>query len=118
MTQKIDMNQKEVVAYKFDTELSKDDVKDVHNELRKAIGENKRVRFFADVSDLEDVTPGAIFEDLKLTPEYTTEIERFAIVGDDNWHEWLTKGADKVTKGEAKFFSTNELNQAKHWIQQ
>lgn len=118
MTQKIDMETPNVVAYELDHKLTKEEVERIHDDLRTAIGQSDKVRLYCDVTDLENVEPQAVIEDLKLTPEYISEIERFAIVGDENWHEWLTKATDVVTQGEARFFSPQDSGEARNWIRQ
>lgn len=116
MTQKIDMETPEVVAYELDEELDTELVEQFHSDLRKAIADSDSVRVFVDVRNMDKIEPGAIIEDLKLTPEYLTEIDRFAIVGDERWQEVLTTVTDKISKGEARFFEPDHLDEAQAWV--
>ncbi len=116
MTQKIDMETPDIVAYEFDEELDKEDVEHVHDDLRQAMAESDSVRLFADVRNLSRVKPKAFIEDLKLTPEYLGDIERFAIVGDKRWQEGFTKVTDKLAKGKARFFDPEHLDEAQAWV--
>ncbi len=116
MTQKIDIDTPEVVAYEFDGGLTKEQVQEIHDAIRAAISNSDTVRFFGDMRNLDSVEPSAFIEDMKLTPEYITEFDRFAIVGDQGWHRWLSKTADTFTKADARFFSPQEYEKAKAWI--
>ena len=117
MTKKLDIETPEVVAYQFDHKITKDEVKEIHDELRKAIAENDSVRIFADCRNLEGMDPSAVIEDLKLAPEYVSDIERFAVIGDNKWLEFLSKAGDKLTQGETRYFSPHEFSKARQWIQ-
>src|SRR5690554_1376480 len=116
MSKRIDLETPNVIAYEFDQKITKRDVKNVHDDLRKAIAETDDVRFFVDMANLESMEPTALIEDLKLTPEYTSEINRFAIVGDARWQKWLTKATTAFTQGEARFFSPQDVDEARTWI--
>lgn len=116
MTQRIDLKVPTVVAYQFDGKITKDDVKSIHDDLRTAMGQSDKVRFFADVRHMDSVEPGALMDNLKLTPEYTSEIDRFAVVGNKDWQSWLTKTSDILTQGEARFFASEDVDKARSWI--
>ena len=117
MTKKLDIDTPEVVAYEFDQKITEEEVERIHDDIRKALAENETVRLFADCRHLESMDPSAVIEDLKLAPEYISEIERFAVIGDNKWLEFLSKAGDKLTQGETRYFSPDEFNKARQWIQ-
>lgn len=116
MIERIPMGPADILAYEFSEELSEDDVKRLHSDLRKAIDEYGSVKLYTDVQKLESVTPRAVLEDMKLTPEYVSDVERYAVVGDERWQEWITKLGDLVTSGQARYFQPGERSKARRWL--
>lgn len=117
MIEKIDLGEPNIAAYEIYDELTVQDVERIHDDLRAALANHETVGLYTDVTEMEDVQPQAVFEDLKMTPEYIGDIDRYAIVGDEQWHEWLTRAGDVVSKGEAACFSPEEADRAREWVQ-
>lgn len=116
MLERIDLGQANVVAYDIHDELTTDDIERIHNDLRVAISEHDSVRMYTNVTNLEDVDPKAVVEDMKMTPEYIADIDRYAIVGDENWHGWFTQAGNLLSKGEARYFAPAETSKAREWV--
>ncbi len=116
MIERFPMGPANILAYEFREELTKDDVERFHDELRRAIDEYGSVKLYTDVHKMESVTPRAMIEDLKLTPEYVSDIDRYAVVGDQRWQEWVTELGDLVTKGEVRYFRPEEALRARRWL--
>lgn len=116
MIERIDFDQPNIVGYKMREELTKEDVERIHNDLRAAISAHDNVHLYTDATNLEGVEPKAVIEDLKMTPEYIGDIDRYAVVGDERWQEWFTRAGDAITKGEARYFAPDEAAIARNWI--
>ena len=116
MIERIDFERPNVIAYEFHGDLTTEDIERVHDDLRQAIADHDLVRMYTDVTDMDKMEPAAVMEDLKLTPEYISDIDRYAIVGDERWHEWLTKAGDVISQGEARHFTPHQKLQAREWI--
>lgn len=116
MIERIPMGPADILAYKFSGKLSEDDVKRLHVDLRQAIEEYGSVKLYTDVQNMESVTPRAFLEDLKLTPEYVSDVERYAVIGDERWQQWVTKLGDLVTSGQARYFEPHEASRARRWL--
>lgn len=116
MLEPIDLDGANVVGYKLYQEMTTEDIERIHDDLRAAISEHDSVRLYTDVTGLEGVDPEAVIEDLKMTPEYVADIDRYAIVGEEKWHQWLTTAGDVVSKGEARYFSPEDAGLARSWI--
>ena len=59
--------------------------------------------------------PGALLEDLKLTP-YANDLERHAIVGDSSFVAWAEKLGGALISGEVKHFEDSRYEEAWNWI--
>jgi hypothetical protein len=116
MLRKLDRSQGKVLGYDLDGRMTTEDVERVHSDLRAVIREQGAARFLMDVRDLESAEPRAIVEDLKLTPEYLKDVERYAVIGDARWQERLTQATDFLTRGDARYFPPDQIEQAWDWI--
>ena len=116
MIESIDLGSPNIIAYNIVNELTADDVDRIHDDLRAAISAHETVYLYTDVTALEDLEPRAVIKDLKMTPEYVSDIDRYAIVGDERWHEWLSRAGDVLTGGEVRYFSPEQRNEARQWI--
>jgi hypothetical protein len=116
MIRKLNVEAPQVIAYDIDGKVTTEDVKALHDARREVIEERGAVRLLMDVRDLSGAGPRAVVEDLKLTPEYVKDVERYAVVGDARWQKWLTSAANTVTRGEARYFEPEEFDRAREWI--
>lgn len=107
----------QVLAYRLSGKLTEGEVEEMKREVASAMEEHGKVRMLCEMGDFSGADPAAIWEDLKFTPRYVQDLEKFAIVGDKRWHEWVAKLSDNLTTGEAEFFEPTHLDEAWDWIQ-
>lgn len=100
MTGKVTGNDYEKLVPKLESEI------DMHGKLR----------ILFDVSELDSIEPKAIWEDLKFDVKHREDYECLAVVGDERWHEWVTKMFKPFTTGEVRYFDEDEREQALAWI--
>ena len=105
-----------VLGYHCSGTITQAEVKEIHREIEQTLAEHGSVRLLMELGDLSVPDPMAALEDLKLTPEYLTDVERFAIVGDERWQRWLTSLTDVVAKGSARHFEPGQLTEAWAWV--
>jgi len=116
MIRRMDIETPGVLAYDVEGTITTEDVKRVHTEIEETLKRAGSLRLMIDVREMGGVEPRAVIEDLKLTPEYLRDVDRYAIVGNQRWHEWFSGVTDRLARGEARFFGDGELGQAKAWI--
>jgi hypothetical protein len=96
--------------------ITRDEVEQMHDEVKEVIAREGRVRLLIEVGELSMPEPMAVIEDLKLTPAFVTDVERFALVGDQRWQAWVTRLTGWLTRGEARHFETREMAAARDWV--
>jgi hypothetical protein len=106
-----------VLGYHCSGRITEAEVKEIHREIRDTLDEHGSLRILLLITDLDLPEAKAVWEDLKLTSTYLTDVERYAIAGDARWQDWLTTLTSAITKGEARFFSADELDLAWAWIE-
>jgi hypothetical protein len=105
-----------VIGYEVHGSITQADVKAMHREIDRAMDEHGRIRLLVDVRDMSPPGPAAVLEDLKLTPEYIANVEKFAVIGDSAWHEAVATATNVLTKGEARYFRQGEQGVAWDWL--
>lgn len=109
-------NQDGVIGYRLSGTLTDKEVKEIQREVESIADEHGRVRMLCEMGDFSRAEPAAIWQDLKFTPQYAENLEKFAVVGDKRWHEWVTKLADAAMPIESRYFEASELDQAWDWV--
>jgi hypothetical protein len=107
-----------VLGYRLSGRLTEAEVKEIQRELDAVIEEHGKVRVLCEMGDFSGAEPGAIWQDLKFTPRYVNDLERFALVGDKHWHKLITELSDKAGIADARFFELAEVDRAWKWIRQ
>ena len=85
-------------------------------EVEKLIAKHDKIRIIIVTDDFHGWDLQAAWDDLKLGLKHHKSIERFALVGDKKWMEWLSKSAAWMINGEVKFFEKPQQADAEAWI--
>jgi len=105
------------LAYHVSGKVTQEEVKEVHGEIEAAIRREGKARILVEIGELSMPEPMAVLEDFKLTPEYVSDVERFALVGDQRWQPWVTRLTGVLTRGEARHFASDEVDRALDWLE-
>ena len=118
MIKRLNSDSGQVLAYQCSGAITQEDVKFVQEDMKQALAQFGEVRMLLHLGDLETPEAEAVWQDLKYTRVYLTEMERLAVVGDAAWQEWMMKAADLPTQGKMRFFEKEEIPQAWAWIEE
>jgi hypothetical protein len=116
MYRKLDEGTGDVLAYRLNGTLTQADVKEIKRDMESAIDSHGTVRVLCEMGDFSGAEPGAVWEDLKLTPRYARDVDRIAIVGDKRWHDGLARVTDALSIADAEFFEPDRRDEAWDWI--
>ncbi len=116
MYRRFDDGNSQVLAYRLSGKVTDDEVEEIKRELSQVVDTRGKARLLVELGDLAAPEPSAVWEDLKATPTYVKDVERFAIVGDRRWHEWAAALSDKLTAADSEFFESARLDEAWDWI--
>jgi hypothetical protein len=116
MYRKLPESSGNVLAYALEASLTEEDVEKMQTEMSVAMDQHGPLHLLVKLDGLQDIEPSAVWQDLKMTPEYLQDVERVAVVGDERWHEWATKLSDAFA--DARFFAPDGLADALAWIEQ
>jgi len=116
MYQSLSQGSGNVLGYRCTGQITAAEVKEIHREIREALAEHEKIRILLHLAELDLPTAKSVWEDLKLLPAYVADVERYAIVGDARWHEWLSGLTDTFTQGESRHFQADRIEEAWDWL--
>lgn len=107
-----------VLGYHVAGTIRQEEMKEIHSEIENALRAHGKVRLLVEVGDISMPEMRAMIEDLKLTPEYVKDVERFALVGEGMWQEWMSALTNMIARGEARHFDMVEREHAWQWVRE
>jgi hypothetical protein len=116
MYHRIGESEGSVLGYRLSGRLTEAEVKEIQRDMEAAVEQHGKVRVLCEMGDFSGAEPGAIWQDLKFTPRYVKDLERFALVGDNRWHKVITELSDKAGLADARFFELSEVDAAWEWL--
>jgi hypothetical protein len=105
-----------VLGYQVEGSITAAEVKEMAREVEKTIQTHGKARVLVEVGKLSLPEAKAVWEDMKMMPEYMRDVERFALVGGATWQEWAAKLTNALAKGEARHFDSGDLDKAWAWL--
>ena len=76
-----------------------------------------KICVYAELQDLEDISFKALWEDLKFDFKHAADFKKAALVGEQNWLDWLVIASSPFTSAKVKHFTLDQRLQALDWIQ-
>lgn len=112
----LDSEKDNLIAFKIEGKITKEDIQKVHPLIHKITNTGKKVDFYMNLNDFEGYETGGLWTDLKIDAIHISDYGNMAIVGDKKWHEWAAKATDLFTNSEVKYFDLEDKESAKQWI--
>lgn len=110
-----------VVGYRVDGKVEKDDVDRVFQDLDRRLEEKGRIRVYAEVDSFSGMSLDALWHDLRGGIKRWGEISKIdkaALVTDVEWLRKVAVVEDKVLAGvHVRVFSKEDQPQARLWVQ-
>ena len=106
-----------VIAIEVDGHIEKKDYDKVTPLMEKAIREFGKVRLYIQITQIEGIQPSAFIEDVKTYFKHFKDLEKIAVVGNSKWHKFWSDLAAPFISGELKYFTLDQITEAKTWIE-
>ena len=109
------------IGFRVDGDVEREDYREVlAPQLRAAMESGQGLRTLYLMEDLDELEPGAMWEDAKLGFDmgvrHRGDWVRSAIVTDIEWMVRATKMFAWMIPGEARVFPVAQLDEAKRWV--
>jgi hypothetical protein len=106
-----------VIGFEASGKLQAEDYRDVVLPALQRAAASGDVRFVIVMRDFGGMTPGALWQDLKMGIEHLRAWKRIALVTDIEWMTHMTSLFGWMTPGEVKTFPLAEEPAALAWVQ-
>jgi hypothetical protein len=95
--------------------LRRADFREIVPELDRLIDRHGKINVLVDLSDLESLTAGAVWEDLKFDSRHLTDFERVAMVGGKRWQKNISRLVRPFTTAKVRYFDRQAMDVARQW---
>ncbi len=112
----LEQTQNELVALKIEGEIKREDYDKLDTLLKKTEKENDHVDMYVEIDDIENLTPEAIWADIKTYFKNAKDFRKIAVVGKDGFAEKAASTSNPFVKAEVKYFSKDQENTAMEWV--
>lgn len=96
--------------------LTSEDYDRLVPDLERLAAEHGPLRIYIELSDFKGWTPPALWKDIRFDARHQDDMERIAVVGEERLEEWGTKLSKPFIKADMRFFSSDEADEARHWL--
>lgn len=107
-----------IITLVFKEKLDKDDYAKFVPQLEGLMCTGEKIRLLIELKDFKGWTFGATWEETKFTFRHMGEIEKLAIVGDQQWAKHMVAIVKSFTAATAKFFNAEQMEAAKKWLKE
>jgi hypothetical protein len=105
-----------IIGFEVTGMVTADDFKDVVIPAIEKAAQSGEVRFMIVIPEFRGMTPGALWEDLKVAFENFRKWKRIALITDIEWMHHMTALFGWMTPGDVRTFPTIERDQAITWV--
>jgi hypothetical protein len=105
-----------VIGFEVTGKVTAEDFSDVVIPAVEKAAQSGEVRFVIEIPDFHGMTPGALWQDLKVGVENIRKWKRIALITDIEWMHYMTTLFGWMTPGSVKTFATIDRDQAIAWV--
>ncbi|MDX1640394.1 MAG: STAS/SEC14 domain-containing protein [Balneolaceae bacterium] len=96
--------------------LVKKDYEQLIPKFEQLIQKHRKIRVLFDMSDFQGWDDWAIWEDVKLGIEHFSDIERIAMVGEEQWQQDVATFSKPFTRAKIRYFDHTDSATAHRWL--
>ncbi len=86
-------------------------------EFDQAVKEHGLVNVLCDMVDFQGLTPGALWDDIKLDLKHHGDVKKMAVVGDKQWEKWMTMCCRPFTAAQVRYYDHSQMDEARNWVE-
>ncbi len=105
-----------VVGYSVAGKLTPADYQRLTIEFETLVEEEGKVRLLLMLDEFQEAELTALWDDFKFGAAYNKNIDRLALVGDNQWEAWLAAVSSPFFTGKTKYFHSDNRRQAWEWL--
>ncbi|HKJ80240.1 MAG TPA: STAS/SEC14 domain-containing protein [Prolixibacteraceae bacterium] len=114
----LDLTYNNLIAVEIDGQIKKEDYDKVNPLIEKAVKEHGKVKLYLYIAKIEGIDAKAFLEDVKTYFRHFNDMEKIAVVGDNDWQKFWSNLAGPFVSGKLNYFNKSETAEAQIWIRQ
>jgi hypothetical protein len=116
MYERLNRSTQNALAYHISDKLSRDEVRQLTDELEGAISACGKIRILLELHGSPYGGIGAVWEDVKFEMKFGSDIERMALVGDKDVQKWNHRLFGELIGTQIHYFDPDQLDEAWAWL--
>lgn len=85
-------------------------------EFERLVKEHGKLRVLCDMVDFHGWEGKALWDDIKFDAKHFADIERLAMVGDQQWEKAMANFCRPFTTAKIRYFDHGAMNDARTWL--
>jgi hypothetical protein len=106
----------ETIGFHIENRLNEEDVQRYRSVIEGAIAQFGCVRLLFAFDNLSAADLREMWDELKFSTQYLDDIERIALVGDEQVERWIDDAATETVYPEIRYFACEEYDDAWEWL--
>jgi len=83
----------------------------------RLVKQHGKIRMLVEMHDFHGWTAGALWEDTKFAVHHFGEIERLAVVGENQWQHGMAVFCKPFTGAQVRYFDHTAMGEARAWLE-
>lgn len=97
--------------------VTEEDFNELKPALERLIGKYPKVKWYYEMQNFDGWEFKTFLEDTQFSLSHRNDFEKIAMIGEKKWQELVTDIMKPFTSAEIKYFSTEERDDARKWIE-
>ncbi len=106
------------VALRVSGKITREDYIGIIPQLERTIDIWNGINLLIKIEQVEGIAMGAVWEDAQFNLKYFREVHRAALVGDQEWLNWVVKISQLFVHEAAQLYSSDQFEVAWKWIKE
>jgi hypothetical protein len=96
--------------------LSAEDYETLEPGVGKLIEVSGKIKILVVMHDFHGWEMGGVWEDIKFATKHCRDIEKIAMVGEDDWEKWMATICKPFTLSSIEYFDAGQEESAREWL--
>lgn len=104
------------IGFRLTGKLTHEDYEFMVPQLEKLMEKEGKVNALMLLEDFDGWEMRAAWDDLSMGVKHFNDFERIALVGHEDWEEWMATLAKPFTTSQIRYFDAAKLDEAWSWV--
>jgi hypothetical protein len=107
-----------VIGLKLSGKLHDEDYDRFVPLVDQSVEQHGKVRMLVEFHDFHGWSAHALWDDIVFSASHCLDIDRIAMIGENDWQKWMAKVCKPFTKATIKYFEHSQADEARAWVEE